>query len=400
MRMNDRRVVLGAGGYVELDGKLYFAAINMAGFFQYNKSTGELACLPLKGSGLKEAQQIGYAGVCRFQDKIIFAPYHAHDILIYDVQNPKKSGKMDLDLLLPESGQLYREFIHAVAYSNLVYFFGWDHSEIICLNMDTETVCVVDTWKEAIAAHIGSHEFIGIHTSDLCILEGSVWAPLNESGCVLEFNLQTNEADVHRAYASNMRYATICFDGSDFWMSGNQKKIVRWKKGSAKTKTIEVFPKGFQKDSKGGEDYFYMSFYKAGFVYFFPWFANMALRVDVQSEEVEIFYQWDGLVMCDMVQEWEDDAFYLEWYDYLDLEEKRSTMVIDLDGKIREKNIFSMESSAVAWPEDDDGIYNEDAILTLENFLDKRVCCEESRSARPHETVGRKIYLEGKHWNR
>ena len=123
----------------------------------------------------------------------------------------------------------------------------------------------------------------------------------------------------------------------------------------------------------------------------------MAVKAEVRTGKIEEFYCWKELALCDMVQEWDDETFYVEW-SYQDSMKKKNTMLIGLDGVVKTTNVFMVESDLIEWPEyiDDDGIYREDDILTLQKFLEKRVCSKDhSSSAEFCQSIGREIYLNG-----
>lgn len=390
-------MLLGMGGSIVADEIIYFAPSNLPGFFQYNKITGKLGLLPIKETKRKEIYPVIYVGMCTLHDKIIFLPYYASELLVYDMKYKKEVNRIHLKSKLPKSSQWYRFYIHAVPYLNFVYCIGWHDSEMLCFNIETEKISVVNTWKKAIAEVVGNTSFIGIHAYDVCVVEGNLWAPIHTRDCILEFNLQTMEARVHRVGMPDMKFATICFDGTDFWLTGDKKRIVKWNKNTKEASYIGQFPKGFIKSSKEEKDYFYKSYYESGIVYFFPMFANMALKVDVGICKTDIFYQWDKLLACNVVQKWDENTFYVEWCCEGSAKIEHS-MIIDVDGCILNEDVMEIDIDELEWPEyiDDDALYHEDEIMTLNRFLDKRACTGVKDKCDRCDSAGKKIYLEGK----
>lgn len=393
-----KKILLGMGSYVDIEEKLYFAANNVPAFFQYDKVSEQMELLPIKER--KRGGNMKYLSTCRFHDKIVFLPYNASEVVIYDCRD-RKTKRNYLKDECPESKQLYKHYLQAVSYSDFIYCIGWSDAELLCIDMRTEKVSVVDTWKSAIAADLGSKAFVGMHAYGVYAADGILWGPIDAKNRILELNLQTKEATVHKVEAADMKFSTICFDGSDFWLTGDKQIIVKWNRDTKKAEVIDRFPEGFVKSSKLEADFFCRSYYEAGYLYLFPLYANMALKVNIQTYQAEIFCQWDVPVSCDTMQKWDRETFYVECYREGSVKLDYS-MIIGLDGIIRDTDIFEIDTEQINWSEyfGDDGIYHEDLIITLEEFIDKKVCKKEQYHDGVYETCGEKIYLEGKNARR
>ena len=82
-----KKILLGMGSYVDIEEKLYFAANNVPAFFQYDKVSEQMELLPIKER--KRGGNMKYLSTCRFHDKIVFLPYNASEVVIYDCRDRK-----------------------------------------------------------------------------------------------------------------------------------------------------------------------------------------------------------------------------------------------------------------------------------------------------------------------
>ena len=62
-------------------------------------------------------------------------------------------------------------------------------------------------------------------TYEVYAADGILWGPIDAKNRILELNLQTKEATVHKVEAADMKFSTICFDGSNFWLTGEVHPI-------------------------------------------------------------------------------------------------------------------------------------------------------------------------------
>ena len=279
----------------------------------------------------------------------------------------------------------------------LIYFIGEDQSEIIYLDMDKMELSVCSAWKELAAGNSSDQKNIGLHTYDLCVVNQILWAPVNHKNHILELDLRTREARIHKVDVPDMQFVTICFDGINFWLTGEKRQIIIWNSNMEVTDIIEEFPDHFREDLEWWDNYFVRSLYEKGYVYLFPMNANMALKINVRTKEMDVFYQWDEMICCEAVKKWDENAFYLEWKKKGSLEMDNS-MIIDLDGNVIDTGIFTIEGDKIEWSdcEGEYELYLENYVVTLEKFLKNRVCRDNENHAVLYENSGEKIYSEGK----
>lgn len=65
------------------------------------------------------------------------------------------------------------------------------------------------------------------------------------SGCVYEFNIVTKRRTKYVLPIQVFGLNTICFDGENFWFSGNRKEIYVWNKEKNTLKVLNQFPESF-----------------------------------------------------------------------------------------------------------------------------------------------------------
>lgn len=396
----DREILLNASDLLHIGDTVLLAAKNVPGIFQYDKILKKTEPLSLKVTDPEMPQRYyNIGGISKYQDQIVFAPSYASEILIYNMQFPDKVERINPTLQLQKSKQHYRYYYRTAVCGSLIYFIGDWLCEIICLDISTMELTVVDTWKRAIASQIGAQDFIGVRTyRDICVINDVLWVPLNYDNCIMEMDMRTQETKIYKLDTVKMKFSTICSDGINFWLTGEKKIIVKWNKETGAINVIDNFPDDFAQNINNKNSYwngvFSCSFYEKDYVYFFPLTANMAIRISTMTEKVEKFFQEKESRGCYMASKWDENTFYVEWGD--NLVHAASNMLIDLHANIKDKDIFAVKCSAVdcSYCENKDGIYTEDSILILDRFLKEKIYRRAQSSQRMSKRFGNSIYRE------
>lgn len=369
---SNENILLSTYNMVRSGEEIYFASKNVAGFFTFHtqtKRTKQIAIDVLTECGT--CSKFMFGGICVYKEKVVFAPYESSKILIYSNDEEKKM--VDINQIFYKEGQKNYYVKRAVVFQNLIYFICNKYSEMLCLNMDTLQIHILNFWKKDSFINAESTEFIGVNTGgDVCVVDESFWVPLNCNNCILEVDMRTQEVNIHKINGQEMRFSTICFDGIYFWLTGYEPVVVRWNHTNNFAETFHDFPEGFQKFHK--EDYweelFTRSFYDNGYVYLFPMTVNMALKIKCETGQMEKIYQWSMLESCYTVEKWDDDIFYIETGNdnYIDIDD---SMLMDRNGTVLKHNIFKVLSENIEYHFNEKGMpnYIETQACTLEKIL-------------------------------
>lgn len=391
--MDGQKLLLSVCDFAVTDEYIYFASRNLTGFFRYHIHSKLVE--PVCAMEKMELNKSGFGTVCKFGEKLIFAPYYKQELRIYDLQESQLIEEIDLSSLLGKAGKTFRYYMCNIIHQNSIYFLGDSDSEIICLNMDTMHISIVETWKKAGSEYIGNDQFIGISTyKDVCVVKESVWVPLRFYNCILEMDLNTTQAKVHKVDTEQMIFTTICFDGVHFWLTGGKKAIIKWNPHTNTADRFDQFPDGFltvPKKNPYWNGLFSSSFYENNYVFFFPMIANMAIRIDISTNKAEKFYQDQRMLSCYMVKKWKDHVFYVEWGSgAADLD---ASMLIDSDGNVLDTDIFSVgwEKINLQNFDRDDEPYIESGLISTGFFLEK-IRRTDQKTTGTYKECGTSIY--------
>lgn len=330
---------------------VYFAAKNDFGIFKYDRQTNKTEQICIESYPIGDiSSRFAFGGTVICDGKVVFAPYICSKILLYDIY-AKATKVIDVDQALHTDKKRWYYVKTAAALDNSIYFICGMYSEILCFDIRTLQINVVDAWKKALVLETGMKEFIGVNTGgDVCIVGKSLWVPVNYNNYILEINMKTQKTNIYKINVPQMRFLTICFDGSYFWLTGEKQVVVKWSKLDGQVKLYDRFPDGFQKFLKEGywEQLFSRSFYQDGYVYLFPLAGNMVLKIQAETGQMKMIYQWDKLESCYTVEKWDENTFYIETGDenYIDI---GGSMLMDVNGNVIKQNIFSIGSKKVEY---------------------------------------------------
>lgn len=285
------------------NGKKYFTSKHRNGLFCYHSATGSAELLQrFQTKGIEEdfLYMVGY----QVNNLVIFAPYVADNLAIYDLKEKKMQYLYDGRLNAARIIRIieYQKKLFLINESSIARSFVLDmeHMELLKLS-------------EAYGLQEEALDKISIrYYRDICVVEDSFYIPGEENDCVIEFNMKEGSVRVHRISSSDITYATIAHDGNAFWLAGDQNTIVRWD-GANGTETLCELPAGFMIHAhKTVKDYFACSLYINGYVYIFPLIANMIIRVNVSSKEIEVVR--DGLEerICWCAKKWSEDSIFVQ----------------------------------------------------------------------------------------
>lgn len=270
---------------------IYFSGNEGNGLFRGDLKTGAsqfLACFP--DEPIHKNQKKLHANCVRYEDKVVFVPGMANHIAVYDLRS-----ELLTSIELPPvemTDTTKKKFVEAFVYQNYVYFISDRATAIVKLDMNTCEVTALTEWFEMSRADMmfpqeqlfcGDYEIVG----DKCYL------PCMQSNQVLELDLKTDGMKFHTIGEERTYLSTICYDGTQFWITGGMDCILSWKR-----ETGEVTEHSYPEVFLPGESSFMSSFYRDGKAYLLPGTANMIVAIDTatgvaSSHEIEN-YEYPG----------------------------------------------------------------------------------------------------------
>lgn len=280
--------------------------------FSYSEIEGEKKFLSIVGEGVWRS----YITMAEYENKLIFPPYFADSIAVYDLEK-QEFEYISLPAEKVPRGQRLGQYKKIACFKEKAYFVGDNISALICMDLKTYEIKRCSEWQKEFEKKYGVFTQSNIY-SDLCVTGHSFWVPLKEKNYVMEYNMLDDTHSFYRIGERENQYSCICFDGNCFWLSGDEKFITKWDKESGTFELFEDFPSDFavNTDNGGRKAYFSCSILWNHSIYFAPMSANMCIRIDLESGEMSSLVKRERKNMCLIMKKIGDSsALYLEEID-------------------------------------------------------------------------------------
>jgi hypothetical protein len=279
---------------------LWFVEDRFNALFRMSKDTWEAEYMgdfpeEKNGSGL-------YREIVENDGMLYFTPYLADEIAVYD----KCEGTFTK---IPygregEEKRIYGDFFGAVKYGEYIFFTPFKYEGILRLNTLTGEIDCIKDWltqsgKPVFNVDDGYFLYPLLTDGHTCMLAAC------NGNAVVAFNTETLKSTVHEVGKRGYFYNGICFDGENYWLSPRHNTpIVKWNPKTGKTKE---FTKFFS-DTPEENFLFTPLIYCNGYVWIFPILANVALKINVLTDEVTIAEEFQ--TECEVAEGFIRNAYY------------------------------------------------------------------------------------------
>lgn len=337
---------------------------------------------------------IKYRILIEDSEKLILPPYAADDITICD----KNQGTMTyIPVLRKTTGQGDLKFYKgAVRFQQYFYLIGDVKSSLLRYDSLTHEILDKSEWKKDFEEQYGHSTEIYYHIEEVCVVKNSFYAALTTSNMVMEFDMENEKAIFHKIGQTSMKYATICFDGKNFWLSGAERVLVCWNKETGQTKEYDKFPELFALSSTDKfKDFFCASLPVGKFVYFAPLKGNMIIRINTLTGEIECVKNIGIENVCMLMKPWYQGMIFFQISDEFETE-KKEDFILDLEHRVINRNLFYLNGRNMTGIEKcfyDSNVTEEMTMGYLEYLLDGETGkMEPHNQIYPKESAGESIY--------
>lgn len=285
-------------------------------------------------------QEMEYRCLQDCGEQLILPPYKGEDILVFY----KKDRKLEHVFIgnLREKKEEAKYYKGVVTYGQFLYFIGEVESSILKYDCNTREVKVLNGWKEQYLKEFGKLPSVYYHKGEICRVENSFWVALSEPDMVMEYDMETDTARFYQVGDAGEQYVTISYDGSDFWLSGDQIHIVCWNKEQQKIKNYSDFPSGFALDTDCiWNELFSSSLCVGTYVYFAPLKCNMVIRMDVKTEKMECVKKIGLSDVCFQMKRWGETAIFYQILNRTS-NKKKEEFIIDFVNRVIKEKIFDL----------------------------------------------------------
>ncbi|MDE6743364.1 MAG: hypothetical protein K2J95_05760 [Lachnospiraceae bacterium] len=290
--------------------KVYLLTRDTQSLFEYSISSGTLRLCGMVQTKLEQT----FISATLYENKIYIPPYAGDCIRVYDICQKKFHSILLTQSTVEKLNKKYYQI--CFGYGGKVYILGGGDSVILSVDVRNETVQELSNCHDGFKKLYGYEAGVYIH-KNVCIVENCFWVPMSCDNILLQYDMQKDECYFWNVGLRKMQYATINFDGKYFWLTGNQKVIVRWEKESDSVKEFEAFPTGFEcsNDRVGWDDLFLCGFLLKDQLYYAPLDSNMVIKFDTKKEKMECILKIDSDHVCLNMEKMNEDTLYLEEYD-------------------------------------------------------------------------------------
>lgn len=302
---------------VKVDNNIFFHELYGNRIFRYSLKEEMLMCV-CRSSDISE-YKLEYLGIACYMQKIYFFPYYAKKICIYDIQ----SG------LIKYEESKYQYITKAISCEGRIFFWGDDQNYIVCFDVEKGSQKEIKMPKEI---HINARSSAGIEAN------GKLYIPVKKGGMLLTVDILTLDVQLIVVTDTNMVFETVDFDGTDIWLSGTEKKIIRWSLEKQEKEEYLLESLENREMEMPWDAYFYTSRVFGEYIYFSPFKAKQLIRLHIKSGEIEKILSMRENEITMVLEDWEN-------YLYFSCKNVKSGMarmdcLIDGSGFIRKEKIL------------------------------------------------------------
>ena len=277
-------------GIIKIDGDFWFSSFSANGLMRVDGKTsqGQYVC-SFPGQDMNHVRLYTVGTV--YGTTIVLTPSEANAIALFDIHCKKlKMIPFPHRPIVDRktwAGQGAR-FREVLLYQNYAYFIPMNYRGILCLNLDTEELILIDEWIpvcDALTPKGSSDIYMGYSS-----VEGEIaYIPFSCADAILILNMRTREVHVERVDSGVQGFYGMMKIGDDIWLSPTQfDDIVCW---NIKTKSILRLHPDY--DEKHEISPMYQPLQLKNSLYFFPIFSNRMFRVDLQSKQLSVDHHFD-----------------------------------------------------------------------------------------------------------
>lgn len=137
------------------------------------------------------------------------------------------------------------KFSSAYSYKESIFLIGCSYPAIIEYNCVTDEMIYYDEWITEIEKYIHYSEAALFRKAEK--VEKCLYIPFCRGNAVLIFNMETREFTVRKVGDESCRYASACYDGTDFWLLPRAAgAVVKWNETSNCYTEISLWDKQFE----------------------------------------------------------------------------------------------------------------------------------------------------------
>lgn len=214
---------------IEIKGEIWFSAINVDGLFKMNFLTKQvqLVCC------FNEKLNYLHSKIFYHQGKLIFVPYQAKNIAVYDIDNKKMCT-----IQIPDCAVKYSHFTMALQEENIIYMVPCRYDRMIkfdVLNYKVESFNVIRDNK--IYKWSVESPFV---MKGACKVNHFIYLGCYSSDFIEKYDLKSGKIDYYNIPFEMKGVSHLLYGGDALWIIGNNGRICKWSETQGIQQIIDI----------------------------------------------------------------------------------------------------------------------------------------------------------------
>lgn len=200
--------------FVVIEDSLWYASNNFNGLFRTdlkNSVSYFIGCFP---NELKYGINL-YGGICCWGGKLVFAPFMAKNIAVYDIENDKFET-----YAMPEfekADEFPDSYFIGMAFNQVsIFFLGNVYPVIMQLNMITRKVTAHFSWYGEFRKY-GEDRGTFIFDRHIIQRENCFYATSRQNNVLLKYDMNNDRTYFYEIGDKSARYSALAFGADVFW---------------------------------------------------------------------------------------------------------------------------------------------------------------------------------------
>jgi hypothetical protein len=263
------------------DGKfIWFSAIDHNGLYRMDINLKNIEYMGSFPREPQEGMRLFFA-CTKSDNNLIFAPFNADNIAIYDIKTGGFSSVSTRERVNPEDK--VEKYNGIVSYKDKIFMLPCYYPSIDSYSVDKQALKTGYSWMGE-----SSKQYKAIsdlyYRRYLISEERYLIIPLCNMNAVLQYDMEEEKSLIFEVGESGYSYSGICYDGRYYWLSPrHDTPIVRWDKLNKNYTIYDKFPEEYENEKYSFID----SIYCAGYVWMFPLRSNMVLKINPNTGDID-----------------------------------------------------------------------------------------------------------------
>lgn len=272
------------------NGMIWFADSSCNEIYSYDVDSRQVEMIAkLQCEEEYQNKLIGDIVLC--EDTLFAIPFSAQKMHEINILN-KEVSEQAIGLKEPSGYAKYAEtakFNSAHRYKDFLYLVGATYPAIVEYNLLTKDLKYYDGWLGECSKFSNKEENFFFKKS--IMINNKIYAPSCMGNGVLEFDVETKVFIWNEVGSEDCTYSSITLYGDWFWLSPRGKgPIVKWNKNTKEWKEIQEYPDLYEPCDGSFGDIIHFN----GFLYCIPICSSVILRVEEETDKIEVFMQEYG----------------------------------------------------------------------------------------------------------